>query len=304
VKWAAALIVLTLPAAAASPEACARCHTAQTAKFNQSGMTQAMRAGSGNLHYTQKLGPWTYSVADSTYTVTDGAATLRFPIAWSFGHGTTGQTWLFQRDGTWHESRASYFAGIDGLDITIGQQSITPHNLSEAAGRPIPAQEARQCFSCHATGATPGIQCERCHGSTEAHLKTVNPAPRQLGKLSTEELSDFCGECHRTWSQISIAGPRGIQNVRFQPYRLAGSKCYDAADPRIRCTACHNPHEPLQTTAAAYDAKCQSCHTTTCPVATKDCVTCHMPAVDLPGAHKKFTDHRIRIVKPGEAYPD
>jgi hypothetical protein len=28
-----------------------------------------------------------------------------------------------------------------------------------------------------------------------------------------------------------------------------------------------------------------------------------MPKVELPGAHFKFTDHRIRIVKPGEAYP-
>jgi len=29
-----------------------------------------------------------------------------------------------------------------------------------------------------------------------------------------------------------------------------------------------------------------------------------MPPVDLPGAHKKFTDHRIRIVRAGETYPD
>jgi hypothetical protein len=28
-----------------------------------------------------------------------------------------------------------------------------------------------------------------------------------------------------------------------------------------------------------------------------------MPKVQLPGAHGKFTDHWIRIVKPGEATP-
>jgi hypothetical protein len=28
-----------------------------------------------------------------------------------------------------------------------------------------------------------------------------------------------------------------------------------------------------------------------------------MPKVDLPGSHFKFTDHRIRIAKPGEQYP-
>ena len=41
-----------------------------------------------------------------------------------------------------------------------------------------------------------------------------------------------------------------------------------------------------------------------CRVATKDCVTCHMPRLELPGAHKKFTDHKIRVVKANEPYPD
>ena len=40
-----------------------------------------------------------------------------------------------------------------------------------------------------------------------------------------------------------------------------------------------------------------------CPVAKTNCVSCHMPKLDLPGAHYKFTDHRIRIVKPNEPYP-
>jgi hypothetical protein len=40
-----------------------------------------------------------------------------------------------------------------------------------------------------------------------------------------------------------------------------------------------------------------------CRVGKKDCVNCHMPMVELPGAHKKFTDHRIRIARAGE-YPD
>ena len=29
-----------------------------------------------------------------------------------------------------------------------------------------------------------------------------------------------------------------------------------------------------------------------------------MPKVELPGGHALFTDHMIRIVHPGEAYPD
>jgi hypothetical protein len=28
-----------------------------------------------------------------------------------------------------------------------------------------------------------------------------------------------------------------------------------------------------------------------------------MPKIELPGAHYKFSDHRIRVVKPNEPYP-
>jgi hypothetical protein len=289
-------------ATAASPQDCAPCHPAQTARFAESGMARALQAGAGNLRLTGKLGAYSYNVANSVYTVSDGVKTLRFPIAWSFGEGSTGQTWLFRRGGIWQESRVSYFSQAKGLDLTIGQQP--PQTLDEAAGRPVPAAEAGRCFNCHATGETPGIQCEHCHGATEQHLKNSAAVPARLGELSTEEMSDFCGQCHRTWSQISIGGPRGVQNVRFQPYRLANSKCYDAADARIRCTACHNPHLPLETNLSAYDAKCQACHAASAHTQGKtDCVTCHMPRVELPGAHSAFTDHRIRVVR-GNAYPD
>jgi hypothetical protein len=110
-----------------------------------------------------------------------------------------------------------------------------------------------------------------------------------------------------------MKGPRGILNVRFQPYRLANSKCYSPEDDRIRCTACHDPHRDLETQASAYDVKCAACHAPgsaagsaakICKVGTKDCTTCHMPRLELPGAHKLFTDHMIRIVKPNEKYPD
>jgi hypothetical protein len=269
-----------------------------------------------NPELTVRLGPYSYRIDHSTYSVTDGSDTLHIPIEWAFGQGTAGQTYVYRLDGKWYESRVSYFSAIHALDLTIGMESITPHNLTEAAGRLTSPAEMGRCFDCHATHVikspqpdlshmSEGVQCERCHGATEAHLQTKS-SMRKMGALSTEELSDFCGQCHRTWSQIATNGPRGILNVRFQPYRLAISKCYDAADNRIRCTACHNPHAPLVTAAASYDAKCLACHSAKkpCPVSSKDCVSCHMPQLDLPGAHKKFTDHKIRVVKANEPYPD
>jgi hypothetical protein len=286
-------------------------------------MTRALAraAASGVLRtpLTARIDGYSYQIADAALTVSDGREKLRVPIEWAFGQGTVGTTFLFRRDGRWYESRVSYFSALHGLDLTMGAQSITPHNVAEAAGRPVPPAELLRCFDCHATNVTrspaadvsaalEGVQCERCHQAAAAHL-AQHTSMRKLGALSAEEMSEFCGQCHRTWSQIAANGPRGIQNIRFQPYRLANSKCYDAANRRIRCTACHDPHRDLETSPAAYDAKCAACHAVsstarTCRVATKDCVTCHMPRLDLPGAHRAFTDHWIRIVKPGEAYPD
>ncbi len=41
-----------------------------------------------------------------------------------------------------------------------------------------------------------------------------------------------------------------------------------------------------------------------CPVATRQCTSCHMSKFELPEMHAKFTDHRIRITHPGEPFPD
>jgi hypothetical protein len=128
-----------------------------------------------------------------------------------------------------------------------------------------------------------------------------------------------------------LAGLRGIGNVRFQPYRLANSKCYDTEDPRIACTACHDPHVPRKTAARDYDAACLACHGTNlrpqeapaatsvvpagppstsqrrapaCPQAKAECSSCHMPRYEIPGSHFESTDHMIRVVRPGAPYPN
>src|SRR5581483_11481569 len=112
----------------------------------------------------------------------------------------------------------------------------------------------------------PGIQCEDCHGPVARHVEAVRSgdvraaAMPKLSALSSEEMSDKCGGCHRTWAQIAQSGPFGVLNVRFQPYRLTSSKCYDSADKRIACTACHDPHTHAAQNAAFYDSKCRACH--------------------------------------------
>ena len=114
----------------------------------------------------------------------------------------------------------------------------------------------------------------------------------------------------------------GVVNVRFQPYRLALSRCYDQGDPRISCLACHNPHKNDQPDPAFFDAKCLACHPSSvekkppaaspsrtriahaCRVGKQLCVSCHMPKYEIPGSHFRFTDHDIRVVREGESYPN
>ena len=293
----------------ASPKDCTPCHRAETAAIAGAGMTTAL-VHPDEIHrrrLTAALGSYRYEVEGSNYSVTSGEDTLRIPLTWAFGKGSTGQTFLFRREGRWYESRMSYYSSLDGLDLTLGFQNMPqPRDLLEAAGRLLSPKETKQCFGCHSTAPDiPGVQCERCHGDSAPHLARKS-GMRKLSVLSAGAMADFCGECHRTWDDVAANGPRGVLNVRFQPYRLAGSKCYDANDRRISCVACHNPHRPVETAAAAYDAQCQACHKTraTCKVAKKDCVTCHMPRIELPGAHRAFADHWIRVVRKDAPYPD
>ena len=280
-----------------------------------------------------QLGAFTYRVqtkdGQSTYSVSDGTETLTLPIHWIFGQHA--QTWVLEKDGHYYESLVSYFPRANGLAITPGDQKITPHNLTEAMGRLLPIWETRTCFNCHGTGVidgeklvpatvTPGLDCQHCHAGAQQHMidaahDDFKTLPKSLKRLDAEQVSDFCGRCHRTWDTVMRNKWHGPAFVRFQPYRLENSKCFIGNDPRISCIACHNPHEPVNHNVASYDAKCLVCHgdakpassisvVKTCPVAKSSCTSCHMPKVELPGGHAQFTDHYIRVVHAGEPYPE
>jgi hypothetical protein len=330
-------LLAALPfSAAAIDSTCAACHAAQTAHFRATPMAQALEKVescsilTNHPVLTFQEGTYRSSISrragSSILTVSAGAETLTVPLLWAFGRGQAGQTYVFEYNGAMYESRVSFYNALGALDLTMGALNTKPQSIVEAAGRRMDTIGTRDCFGCHSSGAVsagklhlesivPGVACESCHGPMEKHAEAVRTGDAgaaklpHLAALSSEEVSELCGRCHRTWSQIALNGPRGINNVRFQPYRLANSKCYDAADTRIRCTACHDPHGTLETNLAAYDSKCAACHaaalhTKVCRVAKANCAGCHMPKVDLPGAHARFTDHQIRIARAGDPYPN
>jgi hypothetical protein len=328
---------------------CAECHKDMTASHLKTGMAMAMetvaesRVLTANPAMTFRIGNYTYEIKrkekESVYSVTDGKETISLPILYAFGEGRAGQTYILQYEGGLYESRLSFYKEIGGLDFTIGQPRTIPSSLKTALGRRLPDNEVSNCFSCHSTGAvsggqvhfdkvTPGIRCEACHGPGGQHAAAADVGESNAklifnpGRLNGDELSqDFCGSCHRGNDESGLLQGMEINNVRFQPYRIFHSKCY-SDDRRISCTACHDPHEPINQDAAHYDAKCLACHAlkgssagskssqetqkliSGCPVSTKDCTSCHMPKLGPAAAHFKFTDHYIRIVKPREAYPN
>lgn len=324
---------------------CAQCHAAIARSQEQTGMARALEltAACRILHahpnLNVRIGPYTYHIVTrggrSMYSVKDRTDIFSVPILYAFGQGQAGQTYVYQYKGAYYESRVSYYRDIQGLDLTLGSAAAHPRNVEDAAGRRTDPEAARDCFACHSTAAVrsetlqvnrlmPGITCEGCHGPGAEHVRAVRSAnPKALhifnpGQLSTQDLADFCGSCHRSWQQVEMMHATGIQTVRFQPYRLELSQCFDASDRRISCLACHNPHHEVRTDTAFYDSKCLACHqgggksfkrsasrtAPACPVSQKDCVKCHMPKYELPGAHFEFTDHYIRIAKPGAPYPE
>jgi hypothetical protein len=344
--WRWQLLCLFFPVVAAAqgdsraPSACAQCHS-QAKSQPDTSMGRALetvkecRILIDHPLLTAKKGRFSYRIErkgdQSLYSVSDGLQRLEMPIRWVMGASSAiGQTYILEKDGQFYESRVSYFSELKGLGLTLGAEGSNPSDLTEAAGRVMGADDKLRCFGCHATNAVsgrrltldkmlPGVHCEHCHEGAQTHLAAMllnsfelsaDNQPEDLSKsLPAERVSNFCGQCHRTWEEIALQGRLDITNIRFQPYRLTGSKCYDADDSRISCLACHDPHHEVVSNPLEYDAKCLACHgggkprARSCPAATNKCVTCHMPKLELPGAHYKFSDHRIRIVKANERYP-
>jgi predicted CxxxxCH...CXXCH cytochrome family protein len=327
---------------------CAKCHASQTASQQTSAMAQAAtRAADAEIlrqhdHLALRLGPYNEEILTkgekSVLTVSDETASLSADLLWAFGVGHMGQTYIYQRNGSFHESQLSFYGSSQSLNITPEHSLSIPGNLEDAAGRRLTPAEARRCFGCHTTASVAkdqfdpsvaelGVTCEACHGPGANHAAAMKSEMREEGVamimnprwLDPVDSVDFCGACHRTWEDVVANGFTGIgvYNVRFAPYRLENSKCWRKPDARLTCVACHDPHQPLEHDAAAYDSHCLQCHVNqpgakknadhpgaACRVSTKNCTTCHMPKIETTVQHSTFTDHWIRIVVPGQPYPN
>lgn len=291
---------------------------------------------------TVRCGAFVYHVEpqgdDPKLIVGSGNQSVSGNITWTFGAGVVGQTFVLESKGKLYDAEITSFRGLGGgMDISPAHKPAKAGEWDRALGENLPPKAAAHCFGCHTTASTtkgrfdpehaiPGITCEACHGPGLAHVAAANMNlledgamhifnPRSLNPI---EAVDFCGACHMTPGDVVESKLFVPSNVRFAPYRLEKSRCWGVrGDRRLECFACHDPHQPLVQEASSYDQRCLSCHgsqrsqspdrsesaAAACPKATANCTTCHMPKYDVPEMHAKFTDHFIRIVRPGEPYP-
>jgi len=331
----------------ASAGACAGCHVKQASPQPNTPMAEAASRLKGNTHGQKipsealTLGTYLYKTSSdrlgSSLAVSAGKQTVTAEIAWIFGAGVRGQTYILESQGVFYESQVSSFAGLPGLGLTPGHAAAEPGNLKNAIGARLTVWGMARCFACHTTSSStgsrfdlshtvPGVHCEGCHGPGLEHVLLEQAEDLEGGSkailnpahLSPVESVDFCGACHRTSVDVVESGEYNPINVRFQPYRLEKSRCWGTqGDVRLTCVACHNPHEPLVRSASFYDGRCLQCHAprgndsagtgpahSVCPKATANCTSCHMPKYDVPSMHAPFTDHFIRVVQAGESYPN
>jgi hypothetical protein len=318
-------------------KACEKCHQDIAASQPNSPMAHAVKPATADafanmpptMHF--HTGAYDYSLTQTPtgaeYSTTNGQQSASAVLSWVFGDRQFGDTFLYQQNGIYFESRVSYYRAINALDLTTGRTQFLPSRIETALGRRMLPDEPPLCFGCHSTASSTdgqfhpermilGVTCEACHGPGAQHVAQMslehdartstlilNPA-----RLRPADSVDFCGACHRTAADVSLSSVNGIFNLRFPAYRLEQSRCWGNGDARLTCIACHDPHKSRVQDAAFYDKVCESCHSpasgavkdrghevATCKVAKHDCVTCHMPKYTISSMHTGFTEHKIAV---------
>lgn len=293
-----------------------------------------LKFATGPYHYSI-----TMKDAGASYQMDSPKKNLQAFLTWAFGTGRVGQSFLFApKDGTFREARITYFSALQNLDFTPARGFSSANSPEEAMYREVSAGEVKMCFGCHTTAAYTterldeenlllGVTCEACHGPGAQHVATMQTfafadasfsGPTNIfnpTSLAPQDAVDYCGACHATTWDVILSGIKGVSNARAEPYRLELSKCWGKGDARLLCWSCHDPHQQVRSEPESYDSVCLNCHTSSgdakkgshaarpaCPVSSSKCVSCHMPKVYVPEMHFKFTDHRIQIARPGDAY--
>ncbi|HUQ90751.1 MAG TPA: tetratricopeptide repeat protein [Bryobacteraceae bacterium] len=330
--------------------ACMSCHQAIVESYLKTGMGRSFfqLAESNRVEDFSRRNSFYHEPSKSRFTMTARSGrffmkrehpngTLEKQIHYALGSGNharsyvnrTPQGRLLALPVSWYAEKGGYWEMAPGYD------------------RPDHAGMRRkinyECFFCH--NAYPkipavdlddpvyleplplGIDCARCHGPAEEHLRTpgrgtiLNPR-----KLSTERQLEICMQCHleptsqplphalRRYDRAPFSFRPGEPLADFKvyfdhpantahsekfevvsaPYRLKKSACFLKSGGRMTCSTCHDAHRR--------EAKnsCVGCHAEA-HNQEQDCAACHMAKRRPEDARRTtLTDHFIQRV-PGKA---
>jgi len=262
---------------------------------------------------------------------------IRAIVEYAVGSGRHGITMVARdEEGVDRELRISYFGADQTWGETKGVETL-PRDLGDHLGLGLSRKTVHHCLHCHTTwfrsvdqsrsgprgpeAQDRGIGCERCHGPGLNHEKAISSGFAELAIALAPETPSLqrlksCTQCHASDGTVQPSDP---EFARAQGTTFLFSRCFTGSKDRFGCTTCHDPHLPVQTSIAHYEAKCLSCHAATsprrdpassagvpaenlrqavqsCPVSPAEkCISCHMPKVEDPSRRSQFTDHHIRI---------
>ena len=210
---------------------CATCHRAeaQSQPRNAMGRATELPADQDILKAHPKLtfqkDGYIYSVerkgGHSVYTVRDGTGELSLPIEYAMG--VHNQTFVLQYQGHFYESQVSYFERLQGLEITLGDEKRTPHNLVEAMGRETPNKEITECFACHATNAVHQRKLTLDSLQPGSLASIATRAPARICKPSRRARRRRCPQTSTCWERKTCRTSADNVIARGRPLSGCGS---------------------------------------------------------------------------------
>lgn len=220
------------------------------------------------------------------------------------GHHTNSH--LMERNGFVFQMPLTYYTQKGIADLPPGYENGNNSRFSRLIGL--------ECMSCHNAlpvgfqwGSTNvfrdignGIDCERCHGPGELHVKGVlagqwadtsaGPDLRIVNpkRLPVQLQMELCQRCHLQGNAVLAEGKsfldfkpgqelKTVMDVYLPRHegeedhfimashadRLKMSACFRASDGALTCITCHNPHIPLEELETDhYNLACAGCHGT------------------------------------------